>query len=184
MRQVQFEISNITATSDLSQKVNIEKIGKLGSGIHDIAIYGGRCGYVKLPNMRGKVTVFPSGKMISVGAKTEKEAHQQLTHTQHYLLENKLIHKTKLQYKTQNIVVTVNLQKHIPIERLTNFLTRSVYDPSTFPAIIYKILKTSYLIFQSGKIVITGLKSETEIPRAVYEINEKIQQYIQGESST
>ena len=172
--QVTFTISNITATADLKQKVNIEAIGQLPCGIHDVAIYGGRCGYIKLPNMKGKVTIFPSGKMISVGAKSEMDAHNQIFQATHYLIQNKLIKRRKPICQTQNIVVTVSLGEKLPIDRMTQFLPKSVYDPSTFPAVICKILGVSYLIFQSGKIVISGLKSESGISKAVFEVREKI----------
>jgi len=47
-------------------------------GRYDTEIYGGKCGYIKDITMRGRVTVFLSGKMISTGADGVSQSLKQL----------------------------------------------------------------------------------------------------------
>jgi len=68
------KIVNVVTTADLKQKVDIKKFPEFAWGIYDKHTYGGRCGYVRANKMQGKVTMFPSGKMISLGAKSTKQS--------------------------------------------------------------------------------------------------------------
>lgn len=53
--------------------------------------------------------------------------------------------------------------------------TRVIYEPEQFPGAILRInepVKTSILIFASGKTIITGLKSSDQIEPVVQKITE------------
>ena len=167
-------ISNVVCTADLHQSVNLKEFLNFGWGVYDSAIYGGRCGYVKLVEMKGKATIFPSGKMISLGAKSVKKSIQQLNLAKFYLVEAGLISDIKLEPKIQNVVATLTLDRGIKMNKAVISLDGSTYEPERFPAIIYKILTASYLIFESGKIVITGAKSEEAVLQAAFEIQQKL----------
>ena len=73
-------IVNVVCTADLKQRIEIKKFNEFSWGIYDSEIYRGICGYVKSPEMQGKVTVFSSGKMISIGAKSIRSAKEQIFH--------------------------------------------------------------------------------------------------------
>ncbi len=73
---VKAKVNNVVCTASLEQTVDVTRMADLSCGIYDQAIYGGRCGYVKMPDMKGRVTVFPSGKMISVGHTISKQSNQ------------------------------------------------------------------------------------------------------------
>ncbi|EEB15045.1 trf2 protein, putative [Pediculus humanus corporis] len=62
----------------------------------------------------------------------------------------------------QNVVATVNLMNELDLRKI-NFCTRNTeYNPSRFKGLVMRIRepKTTALIFRSGKIVVTGAKSE------------------------
>ncbi|MDE2590517.1 MAG: hypothetical protein KGL95_12740, partial [Patescibacteria group bacterium] len=99
-------IRNVVATANLEQHVEIQKLVNFGWGIYDSAIYRGVCGYVKSPEMSGRVAVFASGKMISIGSKSVEESVQQLYNAKFYLMQARLISDATLQPKIQNIVAT------------------------------------------------------------------------------
>ena len=65
-----YRIRNVIATADLKQNVDAQKFINYPWGTYDLQYYGGRCGYVKDETIQGRVTVFLSGKMISIGAKS------------------------------------------------------------------------------------------------------------------
>lgn len=62
----------------------------------------------------------------------------------------------------QNIVSTVNLDCHLDLKRIALGARNAEYNPRRFSAVIMRIKdpKTTALIFSSGKLVITGAKSE------------------------
>ncbi|KAK6640302.1 hypothetical protein RUM44_011988 [Polyplax serrata] len=62
----------------------------------------------------------------------------------------------------QNVVATVNLVNELDLRKI-NFCTRNTeYNPGRFKGLVMRIRepKTTALIFRSGKIVVTGAKSE------------------------
>ena len=162
-------------TADLEQKVNITKFVKMPCGIYDEAIYGGRCGYVKMPEMDGRVTIFPSGKMISVGAKSIKRAKDQLNQSKFHMLQYNLIKDTVLSAKVRNIVATVSTGEAMPIDIISTKIPGAIYDPETFPGMIIKGLDScSFLVFASGKIVIAGAKSVNELNTVAFEMVQRL----------
>ena len=66
--------------------------------------------------------------------------------------------------KIQNVVATANIGCRLPLIELVDQLPNAIYNPCKFKAIIWRITtpKTTILLFGSGKIVITGAKSEAE----------------------
>ncbi|MDE1829227.1 MAG: hypothetical protein KGI25_02780 [Thaumarchaeota archaeon] len=160
----------------MRQKVDLTKFLNFEWGIYDGEIYGGRCGYVKLPETKGKVTVFSSGKVISIGAKSTNDSFKQLNNAKFQLLQANLIFDVEIEPKIQNIVATLSLDHSLSINKMVRELRGAIYEPDQFPAVILKsVNKGSYLIFASGKIVISGCKSDDEIMQASFEIQQKIE---------
>ena len=170
----------MVCTANLEQKVDVIKLSGLAYGIYDKTIYGGRCGYVKTPEMDGRVTVFPSGKMISLGGKSVKKSIEQLNHAKLFLVRENMIYDTRLIPKIQNIVATVDVGQKLPIENLSLKIPGAIYEPETFPGLILKGLHScNFLIFASGKIVTTGTKSIKETSSSLFELLEKLNKFIE-----
>lgn len=68
----------------------------------------------------------------------------------------------------QNVVATTNLGVQLELKRIALRARNAEYNPKRFAAVIMRIRepKTTALIFSSGKIVVTGAKSEKESSRA------------------
>ncbi|KAK1067911.1 TATA-binding protein (TBP) [Friedmanniomyces endolithicus] len=64
----------------------------------------------------------------------------------------------------QNIVATVNLDCRIDLKTIALHARNAEYNPKRFAAVIMRIRepKTTALIFASGKMVVTGAKSEDD----------------------
>jgi len=177
--QTQPQIRNVVCTANLEQRIDVIKLSKLSCGIYDEAIYGGRCGYVKIPGMDGRVTIFPSGKMISIGGKSIKKAIEQLNQAKFYLVQEKMIRDTKIVPVIQNVVATIDVGQKLPIEKLSSKIPGSIYEPETFPGIILKGMHSyNFLIFASGKIVITGAKSLEEVYSSSFELLQKLNKFL------
>lgn len=165
----------MVCTASLEQSVDVTKLSELPCGIYDEAIYGGKCGYVKTPEMDGRVTVFPSGKMISVGGRSIEKSKEQINHAKFYLVQKKMIEDTVLTCTVRNIVATVDIGHAVPIDVLSTKIRGAIYDPETFPGMIVKGVRSgSCLVFASGKIVITGARSADELRTASFEIIQRL----------
>ena len=161
------KISNIVTTADLKQKFDIEKLNDYSWGIYDQVSYGGICGYVKLPEMKGRVTIFTSGKMISIGSNTIKDSIDKLNQTKFHLLRENLINDITLEPLVRNIISTITFDKLINLNKLEKKILNSIYEPNVFAGLRYKIREgLSALIFSSGKVVVAGSKSVEDISYA------------------
>ena len=130
----------------------------------------GRVAYFKSEAMQGKVMIFPSGKMISVGTRNMEETIRELN-----LVANAL--KSGLtEPKIRNIVATANLGFGVDLEEISLMGEIGViYEPEQFPGAIIKITlgedkMATILLFASGKLVCVGLKTIEDIKEAIEQL--------------
>jgi TATA-box binding protein (TBP) (component of TFIID and TFIIIB) len=102
-------IVNVVATAALGRRVDLDELGKCPKILHDPDVYGGRVAYYRSPEFAGEVTVFASGKMISVEGRSETEAFRALKLAKEYLIQNGFVGQVNLGKKVQNIVAVVGL---------------------------------------------------------------------------
>lgn len=115
-----YQIINPVATGDFKQQINLNDVSALNHTIYDTEIYGGRVAYLKTPEMNGKVTIFPSGKLIRVGTKSPEQAQQDLQYTADYLEKNKHITFIHIKAKLRNIVAMITIEKKLSLEEITD----------------------------------------------------------------
>lgn len=169
----EIKIANVVCTADLKQSVAIERFNEYNFLSSNLTLY--KCGYVKDNKMQGRVTVFASGKLISVGTKSPKQAHSELKKASKILHDYNLIKSYKIEPIIRNIVSSVNLNKNIDIHKLARILPRSIYEPEQFAALIYRVHGSVVaLIFASGRIVLVGAKSISELNTAFFEVKQRI----------
>jgi transcription initiation factor TFIID TATA-box-binding protein len=80
--------------------------------------------------------------------------------------------KTKAIIKIQNVVASVTLNQKVDLNAVVKSYPGVEYRPEQFPGLVFRIKrpKTATLIFNSGKMVCTGAKSEKESRRAVMSV--------------
>ena len=172
----ELEIVNVVATADMQQHVDLIQISQLEYTIHDLEIYSGRVAYLKTPEMHGKVTIFPSGKLISVGSKSPEQAQQDLTETVDILVSKGLIDLITVIAEIRNLVAVQRLENLLDLESLA-LVIGGIYEPEQFPGLILRHdePKVTYLIFSSGKVVLAGSKSIQELRQAAENLTTIIQ---------
>jgi TATA-box binding protein (TBP) (component of TFIID and TFIIIB) len=131
-------IVNVVATAALGQRVDLKELGKCPQIVYDPEIYGGRVAYFRSPKFTGEVTIFASGKMISVGGKSETEAFRALDRS----IKMGFVKQVNLEKKTPNIVFVVDFGKAVDLEALAKD-HRMVYEPEQFPGAILRMEKQS-----------------------------------------
>jgi transcription initiation factor TFIID TATA-box-binding protein len=108
------------------------------------------------------VAFYKSGKFLVMGKSLE-----QLNNTANKviaLLNSVGITTNPWQLKVHNMVLTDNIEMKMSIEHLIYSLDpkKASYEPEQFPALVYKDWGVSFLLFNSGKIVLTGVKNEND----------------------
>ncbi len=78
----------------------------------------------------------------------------------------------------ENVVASVTIDQKIDLEKIARSVLNVEYDPEQFPGLVYRLEKpkTATLIFNSGKMVCTGAKSEKEVHKAVNRIVKELQE--------
>lgn len=81
--------------------------------------------------------------------------------------------KIKFEYRITNIVAlgVLTLEKKVNFDKIEEII--DVRYLNRFPCILFKLLGVSIIIFKNGKMIITGLKNQEQIPKIREEI-EKI----------
>jgi len=169
---IKAQIVNVVATAALNQEVTLEELRQFEEVVYDSNVYGGRFAYFKMKTSQGKVSIFTSGKMISVGTKSEETAFKELEAAKDYFVKKGLISNIFLEPKVRNMVVCVDFGKQVTLEDLA-FKENVIYEPEQFPGAIFRILKpykASVLIFASGKTVITALTGTSQIEDTIERI--------------
>jgi transcription initiation factor TFIID TATA-box-binding protein len=174
---VKMEVVNVVATASVNQELDFDELRQHKEIFHDSDVYGGRVAYFKTDQMVGKVSIFCSGKMISVGTKNEAQAFKELKLAQRFLVKKGFTKPVRLQPKTQNLVVTADFAKGVNLEELSEN-SKVIYEPEQFPGAILRFTepyKTTILIFASGKVVITGLKSSAQIEPTIEKLTKLLE---------
>ena len=168
----EIRIQNTVSTADLKQEIDLSSFNEYEHLSSNLELY--RCGYVKDQTMVGRVTVFRTGKMISVGTKNPKQASKELKKASRILQKYKLSKSVRITTQTRNIVSMCNMNKKLPIETLARTLPKCLYEPEQFPGIVYRIQDSCVaLLFASGKVIIAGAKSIEEINAAFFDIQSR-----------
>jgi transcription initiation factor TFIID TATA-box-binding protein len=177
-----YTIVNVVATATLDKQVDLELLRQQlpKHVIWDQDIYGGRVAYYKTEEMEGKVSIFWSGKLISVGTKSVEKAFQELQQT-----AKALNAKLKTEPRVQNIIATTTLKTEKDIDQIISELTKDgnihvIYEPEQFPAAIIKMpinqtAKATMLLFSSGKLVCVGLTKTEQIKKAIETLKSKLE---------
>ena len=121
--------------------------------------------------MKGKVSIFLSGKLISVGTNSPEHAQQDLDTTVKILVSKRLIKPVKVEAVIRNIVTVQNIGTTVALEELS-LVVGGIYEPEQIPGLILRQdkPKVTYLVFSSGKIVIAGSRSLEDVHKAASKI--------------
>ncbi len=72
----------------------------------------------------------------------------------------------------QNIVATTSLEKEISLSKLARTQPNTEYNPETFPGLVLRIKKpkSAVLVFSSGNLVCTGVKSVAQVREVINQV--------------
>mmetsp|Transcript_35164 Transcript_35164/g.40102 ORF Transcript_35164/g.40102 Transcript_35164/m.40102 type:complete len:265 (-) Transcript_35164:182-976(-) len=124
---------------------------------------------MRLREPRATALIFGSGKMCVTGVKSTHNATLATKRFAYIIERVGFKPEEHLNFKVQNIVGTTDVGFPIRLEGLV--YAHSMYasfEPELFPGLIYRMIKPRvvFLIFVSGKLVITGARTEGDLKQA------------------
>ena len=83
-----------------------------------------------------------------------------------------MLPKVKATVNIENVVASATLKQRVDLNAVVKGYPGVEYRPEQFPGLVFRLKrpKTATLIFNSGKMVCTGAKSEKEARRAVMRV--------------
>ena len=167
------EINNIISSVSLGSNLNIKNIALKIKNAEYTNNFSKLI--LKSKNTKASATIFSSGKMVCSGAKTEKQSKSICI--KFGKIVNKVGFNVELKnFKIQNIIASYDVKFKICLPKLFNEINTLIniskniynyvkYNSDNFPGLIFYMndLKVSLLVFEYGKVVISGAKKKEEI---------------------
>ncbi len=87
--------------------------------------------------------------------------------------------KRKPSIRIVNIVASAALNQRISLKTIVEKFPHAEYSPRVFPGLVFRLKKpkTATLIFETGKMVCTGAKSEKEAIQAVNKVTKELKSH-------
>ena len=170
------KITNICITAQLNCKLNIHLIvnNTINSELKNTPFK--RC-IIRLRKPKATVFVYSNGKMVSIGTKTTIEAKSSLRKVARMIQKIGYYEIRLTNMLVRNIAATYDLKRslntrrlHISLTENQNILT-SQFDLKVFPNLRLQfkdqINNIKFIISRNGKMIITGIKEETELNHVI-----------------
>lgn len=158
-------IQNMSATADLGVRLDLKQIA-LRCRNTEFNPRRFAAVIMRLREPRATALIFASGKLVITGTKSSHNSGL-ATKKIAYILERIGFQPASyINFKVQNMVGTVDVGFPIRLEGVAfAHPTFSSYEPELFPGLIYRLVqpRVVLLIFVSGKVVITGAKTEEQL---------------------
>ena len=175
-----YTIQNIVVKSTLNIKSDIDllKIVKLVKNTeYNKERFPGL--FLRITDPKCVVIIFRTGKMILTGIKAfthiKKIVDFIVTELNKTLKAN--IKRDMVNSEVVNIVATANFDNQINLDLSAITLNNVIFEPEVFPGLIYKCVnpvKCVFLIFNSGNVVLTGIREEKAIEPALINLGRMI----------
>jgi transcription initiation factor TFIID TATA-box-binding protein len=171
-----YRIENIVISVVLKRDIDLHLIADAYNDVEfNMNKFPGVC--IRILHPKCTILLFKNGKMILTGLKNSKDGDvivkkviERFNHVGIELMEPP-------ELKIVNIVVSLNLQHHINLDKATLILLHSIYEPEVFPGLIYRAVEPNpcaFLIFSSGKVILAGLKEEQKIIPAIKHLGKQL----------
>ena len=171
------KITNCVVSCDTHSKFVLEQLAaKLPDAEYAPESFPGLVYRVKEP--KASVLVFSTGKMICSGTKSLEQAKQAVKAALVNFRAIGMEISDRLNTEVVNIVASSDLGSPIELNNVIFNLDNCEYEPEQFPGVVHRIdtPKTVFLIFSSGKIVITGAKSVKHLEDAILELERELKE--------
>ena len=164
------KIENIVASTKLSDSLDLTLMSeKLPDADYNRKRFPGVV--IRMENPKIAALVFGSGKVVLTGAKSQNDLFAGLKNLTAMLKTVYPDIPEDPKCTVQNMVISADLGAHVNLNKIAMSLSldKIEYEPEQFPGLVYRLddPKTVVLLFGSGKLIITGGKTEEDAKQAV-----------------
>jgi len=174
------KIENVVAAAALKHRIDLSAVVKAFPEVnYQPKRFPGLVFKLKRP--RTTILIFSTGKMVCIGARSERDAVRALKKVVRTLKTGGIIINGKLEIGIKNVVATASLDGKVDLLQLYDsekgMRGRITYEPEQFPGLIYRMKdpKVVILLFSSGKLVCTGARKEEDAHKAVNNLRQKLE---------
>jgi len=184
-----YTVVNMVASTRLTNSIDLNEVSDILGIDYEQEQFPGMVYRVATPKVC--LLLFRSGRCVAAGAKDINHVHEAVKILYDDLAANdfELWPFDAIDIMLQNIVVTHNIGVGLDLERLVISLPfeHSEYEPEQFPGLIYHIKDPAvvFLIFASGKCVISGSKTFDDVEAAIVKLKaefDEILEFVQVDS--
>ena len=183
------EVVNMVASQRVCSFIDVNEVSYVLDIDYEREQFPGLVYRIKEPKIC--ILLFRSGKAVATGAKNKEDIETAFNIMKNELRNNdfELFKNEDIITQYHNIVVTTDFSHYLKGNRLnlTNLVfglpfQHTEYEPEQFPGLIYKnpTLGVVYLIFSSGRCVITGSKTHEEAQKAEDMLKDDLLPYLEG----
>ena len=178
-KKLLIRIQNISSTANLGIRLDLKKIAlKCRNTEYNPRRFAAVI--MRLREPRATALIFASGKMVVTGVKSTHNANLAAKKFA-YIIERVGFKPNEfVDFKVQNIVGTADMGFPVRLEGLVYAHSAfASYEPELFPGLIYRLVspRVVFLIFVSGKIVITGAKKESDLSAALTKLHPVLMEF-------
>ncbi len=170
------KIENVVASTDINAIISLDKLAAtLDDSEYEPGQFPGLM--YRLAEPRAAVLIFQSGRIVCVGARNTTLAKEALKKAVADVKKAGVaVDESAMAVHIEGIVAAADLMKELNLEKLVALLENSEYEPERFPGLVYRLDEPSaaFLIFSSGRIVCTGVKSADDASIAFTKLKKKI----------
>eukprot|EP01083_Nonionella_stella_P232913 821121_1 len=162
-------VQNISSTANLGVRLDLKQIA-LRCRNTEFNPRRFAAVIMRLREPRATALIFASGKMCVTGTKSTHNSTLASKRFAYIIEKVGFKPQQEIDFKVQNMVGTLDVGFPIRLEGLVYaHSTFASYEPELFPGLIYRLVspRVVFLIFVSGKVVITGARKEKDLTDAL-----------------
>ena len=187
LSRVKLRVENIVASVNLFTPLNLDKVmtalqnpnleGFLTALRFNPAEFPGIICHFSEP--RVAILLFRTGKSVVTGAKSFDDIQAAVSKLVGVLSKIGVKFRRAPEIVLQNMVFSGDLGREFNVDTVALVLPNCEYEPEIFPGIIYRVRepKAVILLFSSGRIVCSGVKSEHDAWEAVRKLLHELEKY-------
>ncbi len=175
--KIEAKIENMVSAITIDQKIDLKKFFECVKGLeYNPERFPGIVYRIKEPKLA--MLIFGSGKIICTGARSLEGIKIAVKKLKDKLSEGGIIVKTEPKVEVQNIVASANMNVKVNLDVLAMKCDNTEYEPEQFPGLVFSLdePKTVMLVFRSGKMIITGAKTQEAVGIAAEKTKKAIEE--------
>ncbi|SIR73530.1 TATA binding protein of transcription factor TFIID [Haladaptatus litoreus] len=170
-------IENIVASTQIKQELDVKQLGAdLEGGIYDHEQFPGVI--FRSPTTQATMLLYRSGKIISTGANCIEDVEEGYRILFSHLRTLGIAVTAQPSITIQNLVSSADLRISLDLNALAIGLgiEEIEYEPEQFPGLVYRPdgISIVILVFNNGKLIITGAKTESETQIGVERVKSRL----------